>query len=134
MSQSTQRSVSPDAEPVRVLGRGLRASRGVRLTLRTIREATGRTQVAVAQESQMDQGDISRLEGRSGFDDCQVATLQRYVAALGGKLELVATFGDKRITIVGIETASVATMPANSRPETDSKRKVKARMRSTPRV
>jgi hypothetical protein len=30
-----------------------------------------------------------------------MATLQRYIKALGGELELVARFGDKRITIVG---------------------------------
>lgn len=113
MKQSTQRSVLPEAEPVRVLGRGLRAARGVRLTLRTIREATGKTQVAVGHDSQMNQADISRLETRREFDDCQVATLQRYVAALGGKLELVAAFGDKRLTIVGVETANVESVPAN---------------------
>ena len=39
--KSVERSESVrDPEPVRVLGRGLRARRGVRLTLRTIREAT----------------------------------------------------------------------------------------------
>jgi hypothetical protein len=61
----------------------------------------------------MNQADISRLETRREFDDCQVATLQRYVAALGGKLELVAAFGDKRLTIVGVETANVESVPAN---------------------
>jgi transcriptional regulator with XRE-family HTH domain len=85
----------------------------VHLTLRTLREATGKTQVDVAQDSKMDQADISRLEGRIEFGDCQVATLQRYVAALGGQLELVAMFGDKRISIVGIEATSVANVPAN---------------------
>jgi len=92
-----------DTEPVRVLGRGLRAKRGVRMTLRTIREATDTTQVSVAERSQIDQADVSRLENRADFDDCQVATLRRYVAALGGKLELVAKFGDKVITLAGAE-------------------------------
>jgi hypothetical protein len=49
----------------------------------------------------MDQADVSRLEGREDFDDCQVSTLQRYVAALGGQLELVAAFGDKKIILTG---------------------------------
>lgn len=92
-----------DTEPVRVLGRGLRAKRGVRMTLRTIREATDTTQISVAERSQIDQADVSRLENRADFDDCQVATLRRYVAALGGKLELVAKFGDKVITLAGVE-------------------------------
>src|SRR5512138_3895990 len=114
MKHSAQRSLPPDTEPVRVLGRGLRAARGVRLTLRTIREATGKTQVVVADDAQMDQGDISRLEGRVEFDDCQIATLRRYVEALGGKLDLVAVFGDKRISIVGAEPATAKAKPANS--------------------
>ena len=37
-----------ELEPVRVLGRGLRAQRGVRLTLRVLREAAGKTQTDVA--------------------------------------------------------------------------------------
>jgi hypothetical protein len=59
----------------------------------------------------MDQADVSRLESRADFDDCQVATLRRYVEALGGSLELVARFGDKRISIAGSEAH--ATKPAN---------------------
>jgi hypothetical protein len=69
-----------------------------------LRDAVGKTQVDIAKQSQIDQADISRLESRSDFEDCQVATLRRYVEALGGSLELVAQFGDKRIAIVGIQT------------------------------
>jgi Helix-turn-helix domain len=104
MTHSARRRAEPEVEPVRVLGRGLRAARGVHLTLRTLRDAVGKTQVDIAKQSQIDQADISRLESRSDFEDCQVATLRRYVEALGGSLELVAQFGDKRIAIVGIQT------------------------------
>ena len=114
MKHSAQRSLPPDVEPVRVLGRGLRAARGVRLTLKTIREAVGKTQVAAAEKSYINQGDISRLESRTDFEDCQVATLRRYLEALGGKANLVAVFGDKRITIVGAEPTTAKAMPANS--------------------
>jgi transcriptional regulator with XRE-family HTH domain len=69
--------------------------------LRALREAIGTTQVDVATESQMDQGDVSRLERRQSFDDCQLATLRRYIEALGGQLEITATFGNKRISVVG---------------------------------
>jgi hypothetical protein len=86
---------------MRVLGRGLRARRGVHLTLRAVREAVGKTQVEVADTSDIDQGDVSRLEARESLDECQVDTLKRYVAALGGELELVATFGDKKISLTG---------------------------------
>jgi hypothetical protein len=105
MSQATKQRVERDVEPVRVLGRGLRAQRGVHLTMRTLREAAGKTQTEVAEAAKIDQADISRLEGRESFADCQVSTLQRYVAALGGQLQLVATFGDKRIVLCGAAQA-----------------------------
>jgi polysaccharide pyruvyl transferase WcaK-like protein len=103
MSQASKRKMEMQEEPVRVLGRGLRAQRGVHLTLRTLREAAGKTQVDVTGLSQMDQADISRLEGRESFDDCQVSTLQRYLSAIGGRLELVAAFGDKKIIVTGVQ-------------------------------
>ena len=77
------------------------------MTLRTLRDAAGFTQVAVSEKSGMDQSDISRLENRAELDDCQVTTLQRYIDALGGELELVAKFGNKRLTVVG--TSSTGT-------------------------
>jgi hypothetical protein len=114
MSQATKRQVETETEPVRVLGRGLRAQRGVHLTMRTLREAAGKTQVDIAEASQIDQADISRLESRESFEECQVATLQRYVAALGGRLELVAAFGNKKIVLAGaLPTGPSAGSPAN---------------------
>jgi hypothetical protein len=108
MKQSARKRDEPTAKPIRVIGRGLHARRGVRLTARAIREATGKTQVEVARAAQMDQADVSRLERRAEFDDCQVATLRRYIEALGGKLELVAAFDDKKIILAGVEqTADV---------------------------
>ncbi len=114
MSQATRMRRDNDMEPVRVLGRGLRAQRGVHLTMRTVREAVGKTQAAVAQAGQMDQSDVSRLESRETFGDCQVSTLERYIAALGGHLEFVATFGDKRIILTGLRAGSKASISAES--------------------
>jgi len=114
MSQATKRRNDLEGEPVRVLGRGLRAQRGVHLTLRAVREATGKTQVEVRKSSGIDQADISRLEGRENFDDCQVSTLQRYISALGGRLELVAAFGDKKIILTGAHVAASGESPAST--------------------
>lgn len=61
----------------------------------------------------MDQGDISRLESRENFDDCLVSTLQRYLSALGGQLELVAAFGDKKIVITGVQAGPSGLSAAN---------------------
>ena len=137
MSQVTKQKMPPEAvEPVRVLGRGLRAQRGVRLTLRTLREAVGKTQADIALEAQIDQADISRLESRKEFDDCLVSTLRRYLEALGGEFELVAAFGNKRIALAGAAAAigSPSVLSANTsrfgKAEPHAKRRQK-RSRST---
>ena len=127
MSMPAKRHLPPETEPVRVLGRGLRAQRGVRLTMRVVREAAGKTQVDVAAESQMDQADVSRLESREEFDDCQVSTLQRYVTALGGNLELVAAFGNKKIVLCGVESGVPELTPASKRQRTRPARATKPR-------
>jgi hypothetical protein len=113
MSHATKRKIELEEDPVRVLGRGLRAQRGVHLTLRTLREAAGKTQVDVTSLAKMDQADISRLEGRDSFDDCQVSTLQRYLSAIGGRLELVAAFGDKKIVVAGVQASHSGLSAAN---------------------
>lgn len=115
MNISAREHSLSDTEPMRLLGRGLRAQRGVRLTMRALREAAAKTQLDVAAASQMDQADVSRLEGRSEFEDCQVSTLRRYIAALGGTLELVAAFGNKKIALCGVESAVPEVTPDNNR-------------------
>ena len=113
MNHATQRRSQSEMGSVRVLGRGLRAQRGVHLTMRTLREAAGKTQIDVATASQINQADVSRLESREDFDDYQVSTLRRYLAALGGQLEIVGAFGNKKIVISGVRAEPSATSPAN---------------------
>lgn len=124
MSTAIKRRNAPEPEPVRILGRGLRAQRGVHLTIRAVREAVGKTQVEVAADSSIDQSDVSRLEGRRDFEDCLVSTLRRYVASLGGELELVAAFGDRKIILVGADT-SQAGGPANKASQRTGRRPVR---------
>jgi hypothetical protein len=114
MSRASKRRPESDSNPVRILGRGLRAQRGVHLTLRALREGVGKTQVEVRESSRIDQADISRLEARETFDEYQVSTLQRYVSALGGDLELVAVFGDKKIILAGAHTTRLADAPVTA--------------------
>jgi transcriptional regulator with XRE-family HTH domain len=113
MNHAAQRRGESEVESVRVLGRGLRAQRGVHLTMRTLREAAGKTQIDVAAASQINQADVSRLESREDFEDYQVSTLRRYLAALGGQLEIVGAFGNKRIVISGVRAEPSAASPAN---------------------
>ena len=83
-------------------------------------KAAGKTQVDITGVAQMDQADVSRLEGRETFDDCQVSTLQRYLLAIGGRLELVAAFGDKKIAVTGVHQGpsglSAASKPLQRKP------------------
>jgi transcriptional regulator with XRE-family HTH domain len=73
------------------------------MTVRALRAAAGKTQAEVAKAARIDQADVSRLERKQDFDDCEIATLRRYIESLGGKLEVVAVFGNKKITLAGVE-------------------------------
>jgi transcriptional regulator with XRE-family HTH domain len=66
------------------------------MDLRELREAAGKTQEELAEALNRAQSEISRLECRS---DYRLSTLQRYVAALGGELEVVASFGNRRVRL-----------------------------------
>jgi DNA-binding Xre family transcriptional regulator len=63
-----------------------RGPAGKRVSLRTLREALGKTQNDLAAALDMTQSEVSRLESR---DDVLVSTLARYAAALGGALETI---------------------------------------------
>lgn len=75
---------------------GKRAIRDV-LALAKLREHRGQTQQDVANESAVSQGRISRIEHQQ---DIYLSTLQSYIEALGGHLEIVAVFPDERILLV----------------------------------
>ncbi len=64
-----------------------------RMSLREVRKELGRTQVQVAKEAGMSQGDLSRLERRT---DHLLSTLERYAEALGGRLDVALVRGPRR--------------------------------------
>jgi hypothetical protein len=66
------------------------------LALAEIRELRELTQEDIAKALQVSQANVSRVE-RQG--DLYLSTLQRYVAALGGRLEVTAIFEDERVPI-----------------------------------
>jgi hypothetical protein len=66
------------------------------MDLRELRGALGITQNEMADLLKKAQPEISRLEHR---DDFHVSTLRRYISALGGELEIVATFGNRRVRL-----------------------------------
>jgi predicted transcriptional regulator len=61
-------------------------------TLRQLREARRQSQTEVAERLKTTQAAISRLEKRT---DVYLSTLRKYVEAMGGSLEILATFPDK---------------------------------------
>ncbi|MFN8556084.1 MAG: helix-turn-helix transcriptional regulator [Dehalococcoidia bacterium] len=66
------------------------------LSLMALRQARGATQVEVAGAIGVSQANISRIEHQ---DDLYLSTLRAYVAALGGRLELLAVFPDQTICL-----------------------------------
>src|SRR5580698_1013744 len=78
-----------DASKARLVRIGPR--RPGRLSLRSLREAAGKTQEQVATASRLTQPEVSKLETAESLDDRQVLTVRRYLQALGDDLELVAT-------------------------------------------
>jgi len=66
------------------------------MDLRELREAAGKTQKEMAAALRTVQPEISRLERRGDF---HFSTLERYVSALGGELEIVANFGNRRVRL-----------------------------------
>lgn len=66
------------------------------VTMRELRLMAGKSQVEVAEVMGVAQAEVSRLENRL---DTKLSTLERYVHALGGEIEIVARFGDRAMTL-----------------------------------
>ena len=69
------------------------------LTLQELRQDLDLTQVELARAADMTQSELSRLESRA---DHRISTLRRYVGALGGKLEITAVFGKRRVKLTDV--------------------------------
>jgi predicted transcriptional regulator len=66
--------------------------------LREIREEQGVTQKELAERMDLTQPTISALES-GDLDRSGLATLKSYVEALGGTVEVTATFGNRRVIV-----------------------------------
>jgi DNA-binding transcriptional regulator YiaG len=70
------------------------------LTLRELRKAREYSQETLAEVLGMRQGDLSKFERRA---DAYLSTIRRYVVAMGGTLDLIASFpNSKPVKIVHI--------------------------------
>lgn len=66
--------------------------------LAEIRKEQGLTQREVAKQLHVSQARVSRLE-QGQMERAELATVQAYVEALGGHVEVVADFGDRRVVL-----------------------------------
>lgn len=66
--------------------------------LREIREEQGVTQKELADRMSLTQPTVSALES-GNLDRSGLATLKAYVEALGGTIEVTATFGDRKLVL-----------------------------------
>ncbi len=69
------------------------------MDLKELRDLSKVPQTEIAEALETTQSQISRIEAR---EDHLVSTLRKYVAALGGELDVVARFGDRTIRLRGV--------------------------------
>ena len=70
-----------------------------KLPLAELRKARSLTQARMADLLEMDQGSVSKLERRT---DMYIRTLRSYIEAMGGQLNLIATFPEGEVEIEDI--------------------------------
>ncbi|MCW5821211.1 MAG: XRE family transcriptional regulator [Cyanobacteria bacterium TGS_CYA1] len=63
------------------------------LSLQEMRKSLAISQTEMAERLELNQGDISKFERR---EDVYVSSVRRYIEAMGGTLELIAKFPEKR--------------------------------------
>ena len=96
-AKDVRRRRPPNRERVEAIKRTLELD----IALNELRERRGITQEQVAAELATSRPNVSRIEHE---DDVRVTTLQRYVSAIGGELEVTVRFPDgERLTILGRE-------------------------------
>ncbi len=81
---------------VQVLRHGARTSPPAQVALKRLRERRGISQVELAELMGVRQATISKMENR---EELNLSTLRRFVAALGGVLQVTARFSDHTVTI-----------------------------------
>ena len=100
-------------EYLRNVKKGLAQIRLEDMRLNEIRRALKLSQQTLARRLKTDQAQISRMEQRT---DLFVSTVRRYVEALGGQLEIVATFPEATVRIENFSELRSVPSGAGKRP------------------
>lgn len=66
--------------------------------LKEVRQEQGLTQVELAERMHVKQPSVSALESGE-IDRAGLATIKAYVEALGGEVEIIADFGDRKVRL-----------------------------------
>jgi predicted transcriptional regulator len=69
---------------------------GEQMDLAEVRHAMKLSQDEIARALHIGQGSVAKIEKRT---DMYVSTLRRFIAAMGGELEIVARFADRSVKI-----------------------------------
>jgi transcriptional regulator with XRE-family HTH domain len=95
------------------------------MTLRKLRKEFALTQERVAERMGVEQETVSRIEQQR--TDVKLSTLKKYINALGGDLQLVATFPD--LPPVTVRDLAVVTAGAKARRHLQGRARPPARQR-----
>lgn len=68
-----------------------------------LRERTGLSQSALAERMGVSQVRVSAIERGESVEQMEVATIRRYITALGGRMRVVADFDDHDVTVSSVE-------------------------------
>lgn len=79
--------------------------------LAEIRRQQGLTQTDVAEAMRVSQRRVSAVE-RGDLSRTELGTVASYVEAIGGRVEIVADFGDERV-VIGLRVTGDVTIPAS---------------------
>jgi DNA-binding XRE family transcriptional regulator len=66
--------------------------------LAEVRQQQGLTQVQLAETLHISQAAVSSIE-RGELSRSELSTIRKYVEALGGRIEIIASFGDERLVL-----------------------------------
>ncbi len=81
------------------------------MPLQELRHARNLSQEQLAQTLSVKQAAVSKLEKRT---DMYISTLRNFIKAMGGDLEIIATFPDGAVQINQFENIAAKTGPRNS--------------------
>ncbi len=84
-------STLPDDQQKRIADLGAKLIQK-ETTLQKLREARERSQVEIAQKLGVNQAAVSKMERRA---DMYISTLRKLIEAMGGELEITASFPDQ---------------------------------------